>query len=290
MRSLTWFSRRGSKGGAKSKPRPRSGVRARLRSRWVRLTIGSVIAVAAFAGSGAYLWYGGHVERGLDRTVAFINQTALDLGLGIGKVEIRGVRHAGVKIVRVAVGAQTKTPIYSFDAAAARARLLEIGWIEWATVSRRFPNTIHVDIRERRPFALWQVNKKLRLIGRDGTMITAERLARFTELPLIVGKSANTRAAEIIDQLAPYPALGKRTKALTLVGERRWNIRFENGVDVRLPENDVGAALDRLADLQIRHSILDRKLRAIDLRLPDRLIVQLLGPIEKAAKTKGKNT
>ena len=194
------------------------------------------------------------------------------------------------KIVQNAVGARTKTPIFAFDTVAARARLLEIGWIEWATVRRHFPDTIYVDIRERRPFALWQHKKKLRLIGHEGSVITAERLARFADLPLIVGKGANIRAAEIIDQLAPFPALSGRAKALTLVGERRWNIRFDNGVDVRLPEKEVSEALERLATLQTRHAILDRKLRAIDLRLPDRLIVQLLGPIEKAAKTKGKNT
>ena len=51
-----------------------------------------------------------------------------------------------------------------------------------------------------------------------------------------------------------------------------------------------GAALERLAALQARHSILDRKLRAIDLRLPDRLIVQLLEPVRAGAGKRGKKT
>ena len=290
MRPLNWIFRRGSASGSKARPRARGGLRARLRSRWVRLTAGGVLALVMAGGGSAYLWYGGYVHRAIDVVGETVSQTALELGLGIAQVEIRGLRHARAVTVQKVLGAKSKTPIFAFDPAAARTRLLDLGWIEWATVSRRFPNTIYVDIRERQPFALWQYRKKLRLISRDGSVITTERLARFRDLPLVVGPGADARAAEIVDLLAPHAALDERIRAVTLVGERRWNLRFNNGVDVRLPEQDVHAALERLAALQEHYSILDRKLRAIDLRMPDRLIVQLLGPIKKTAKNKGKNT
>jgi cell division protein FtsQ len=41
-----------------------------------------------------------------------------------------------------------------------------------------------------------------------------------------------------------------------------------------LPEGHVTAALDRLIQLQREHAILDRPLAAIDLRLPDRLVMR----------------
>jgi len=290
MRPLNWLTRRGAARGGKTGPRARGGLRARSRLRWVRVAEASLLTAVAVGGGGAYLWHGGYIDRAIDSAGKTATRTALDLGLGIAQVEIRGLRHARAAAVQRVLGAKTKTPIFAFDPAAARTRLRDMGWIESATVSRRFPNTIYVDIRERQPFALWQHNKKLRLISRDGSVITTDRLGRFRDLPLIVGPGADTRAAEIVDLLMPYAALDQRIKAVTLVGERRWNLRFDNGVDVRLPEQDVHAALKRLAALQKRHSILDRKLRAIDLRMPDRLIVQLLGPVKKIAKTKGKNT
>ncbi len=62
--------------------------------------------------------------------------------------------------------------------------------------------------------------------------------------------------------------------AAVRVGERRWNLRLSNGADVLLPEGEEVAALDRLLQLQQDHAVLDRPLQAIDLRLPDRLVLR----------------
>ena len=58
------------------------------------------------------------------------------------------------------------------------------------------------------------------------------------------------------------------------VGERRWNLRLHSGVDVLLPEGQEAPALNRLAELHQRHALLDRPLVAIDMRLPDRLVLR----------------
>ncbi|MDA0261512.1 MAG: FtsQ-type POTRA domain-containing protein [Proteobacteria bacterium] len=288
---MTWFGRGSAAGTGKARrPRARTGLRARFRSRWFRRAAIGLLAVAVIGGSGGYLWFNGHIDRAQTAAAKYLEKTALDAGLGIAKVEIRGVRHASEEAIRRTLGAKTRTLIFNFDPTAARTRLLKSGWIAAATVGRQFPDTIYVDVREREPFALWQYEKKLRLISRDGSVITGEHLGRFTDLPLIVGRDANSHAAEFLDLLAPHADLGARFKSATLVGERRWNLRFDGGIDVRLPEEHPGVALERLAVLQQRHAILDRELRAIDLRLPDRLIVQLLEPPKKSAKDKGKST
>ncbi len=289
MRPLSWL-KRGSERGGKSRPRARGSGRVRRRSRWIRASLTLVAACALLGGGGIYLWYAGHVATAIEATTTAVDQAALDAGLGIARIEVRGLHYADIETVRGALNAKMQTPIYAFDPEAARRHLLEIGWIEWATVGRRWPNTVYVDIRERQPFALWQHNKRLQLIDRTGTVITGERLGRFNALPLIVGRGANNRAAEIVDLLSAKAAIAKRVTAVMLVSERRWNIRFDNGVEVRLPEQEASVAVERLAALQARHSILDRKLRAIDLRLPDRLIVQLLEPVQASARNKGKKT
>ena len=64
-------------------------------------------------------------------------------------------------------------------------------------------------------------------------------------------------------------------KAAVRVGERRWNLRLDNGVEVRLPEEGAEAALAELVRLAREQDILSRDIKAIDLRFPDRLIVKL---------------
>jgi cell division protein FtsQ len=69
--------------------------------------------------------------------------------------------------------------------------------------------------------------------------------------------------------------MGAFVRAAVLVGERRWNLRLKNGIDVQLPESDVAAGLERLVALDREKSLITRDIVAIDLRLPDRVTVRL---------------
>ena len=67
-----------------------------------------------------------------------------------------------------------------------------------------------------------------------------------------------------------------------LVGERRWNLYLAGGIDVRLPEDNVEAALADLTRLDRDEKLFSRDITAIDLRLPDRLTVRLSEDAAKA--------
>ncbi len=124
------------------------------------------------------------------------------------------------------------------------------------------------------PFAIWQNQGKFVLIDRSGHAVANENLAEFRQLPLVVGPGAPAAAAPLIDALTDRPELQKRVIAAVRIGERRWNLRLNNGADVMLPEGHEVAALDRLMQLQQEHALLDRPLAAIDMRLGDRLVVR----------------
>ena len=79
---------------------------------------------------------------------------------------------------------------------------------------------------------------------------------------MIVGDNAPERAESLFDLLAQQPKLKERVTAAVFVGKRRWNLRFDNGVDVKLPEENPGAAWSRI----------------IDLRLPDQVVLRRAHP------------
>lgn len=156
----------------------------------------------------------------------------------------------------------------------ARQRIESLSWVDQATVERRLPGTVVVFLKERRPFAIWQNQGKFALIDRNGQLVANQNLAEFHQLPLVVGAGAPVAAATLIDALTDRPELQKRVVAAVRVGERRWNLRLNNGADVMLPEGHEVEALDRLMDLQQQHALLDRPLVAIDMRLGDRLVLR----------------
>src|SRR6185312_7808388 len=125
---------------------------------------------------------------------------------------------------------------------------------------RRLPGKVVVVLQERRPFAIWQNQGKFALIDRAGQLVANQNVAEFRQLPLVVGPGAPTDAATLIDALTNRPELQRRVIAAVRGGERRWNLRLNNGADVMLPEGHEIQALDRLMQLQQEHALLDRPL------------------------------
>ena len=203
----------------------------------------------------------------------FGGATAL-AGLRITDVVIEGRANTPEPLLRAALGVSIGDPILGFSVEMARQRMETLSWVEHATVERRLPNTVVVFLQERRPFAIWQNQAKFVLIDRSGQVVANQNVAEFRQLPLVVGPGAPAAAAPLIDALTDRPDLQKRIVAAVRVGERRWNLRLNNGADVMLPEGHEVQAIDRLMQLQQQHALLDRPLAAIDMRLGDRLVLR----------------
>lgn len=203
----------------------------------------------------------------------FGNASAL-AGLRVTDVVIEGRANTPEPLLRAAIGVSKGDPILSFSVEQARQRIETLTWVEHATVERRLPGTVVVFLQERRPFAIWQNQGKFVLVDRAGQVVANQNVAEFRHLPLVVGAGAPSAAAPLLDALTDRPELQKRVIAAVRVGERRWNLRINNGADVMLPEGHEIQALDRLIKLQQEQALLDRPLTAIDMRLGDRLVVR----------------
>jgi cell division protein FtsQ len=179
-------------------------------------------------------------------------------------------------------GVNGRSSLLFLDAGAVRDRLKANPWIADATILKFYPNQLQIDVVERSAFALWQSNGKLSVIAEDGAVLESYVSRRFLTLPLVVGKGAETRARDFLALLARYPQFKAVTRAVIFVGERRWNLRTKDGLDIRLPENDVGHALAALSKLDKDEHLFSRDIVAIDMRLPDRLTVQLSDDAAKA--------
>jgi cell division protein FtsQ len=198
-------------------------------------------------------------------------------GLRLENLTVEGRDHTTPEDLRAALDVGRGTPILAIDVAEARTALEALPWVKAARVERQLPDTVHVVIQEREPFALWQRGSKYYLVDRDGTPIVPVPEAD-PSLRMIVGPDAPAHASVLFAEIDKVPELGNRVRTAVRVGARRWNLYFDSfasGIAVRLPENDIGQAWQRLAQLERDHQILERDLEFIDLRLPDRLIVRL---------------
>ena len=192
----------------------------------------------------------------------------------VQQVVVQGRANTPEPVLRAALGVIPGQPILAFSVADARARIETLAWVQHATVERRLPGTIVVQLEERRPFAIWQNQGHFALIDRAGQVVADQDIATFRQLPLVVGAGAPEHAAALLDALAAQPALQSRVTAAVRVGERRWNLVLSNGLNVFLPEGQAPAALARLMELQASQALLDHPLQIVDMRLPDRLVLR----------------
>ncbi len=203
----------------------------------------------------------------------------IGLALPITRIVVQGERLTSPHDVTEALGMSPGDPIMGFSIEEAERNVEALPFVETAIVQRHLPGTVVVELTERKPFAVWQDQGRFQLIDRTGTVVQNQGLngkdaQAFARLPLVVGAGAPPAAAALIDALDDNPAIRADVVAAVRVGQRRWNLTLRNGCDVLLPEAEAAAALRRLSAFEHDHKLLERPLVAIDMRLPDRLVLR----------------
>jgi cell division protein FtsQ len=248
----------------------------------------SGLAFCALCGAVFWLWHAGALAPLSARIDARLHGIGAENGLALDKVEVEGRDRQSKESILAALGVAQGMPVLDIDLTAAQARLENLPWVRSAEIERRMPDTLHIKIEERRPFAFWQKNGKLMLIDRDGMVIPVDNLTSYGPLIVLVGDDAPGNAVPLFDLLKTEPDLAARVRAGTRLGQRRWTLRFENGVEAALPETGAEAAWHRLAALEAASRVLERAISLIDLRLPDRVVLKAL-PAPAAAKSAPKD-
>lgn len=237
------------------------------------MTLVALTLIVIAAGYG--LVRGGYVENFTQGITTQTNALLGFAGFRVDEVTVQGRRYTDPETLIAALGVREGDPIFALDTNEARQRIEGIESIQQATVRRMLPDRVHIDIVERAPFAIWQNGGKLTVIDRDGHRITDRNLQAFAGLPFIVGEGAPIHASAIFDSVKSEPALFARVRAYVRVGDRRWNLRLDNGVDVKLPELGFEKTVQEIVTLDAKYRILTRDIESVDLRLPDEITVRL---------------
>jgi len=200
-----------------------------------------------------------------------------EAGFRVRSVDIQGIRRMDSKPVYQIAVDQKSMAMPLVDVADIRQRLLHYGWVKDARVSRRLPDTLVIDIVERKPAALWQDQAKLSLIDAEGVVLDRVPISAMPDLPLLIGAGANRQSRNLEALLNDVPTLAPQLESASWVGKRRWDLNFQSGETVALPEGQQAAkdALAKFARLDKSSGLLGRGIVRIDLRIPGKMVVRL---------------
>jgi cell division protein FtsQ len=214
-------------------------------------------------------------------------QAVGEAGLRVENIQINGLKRMDRMAIYSQVLDQNTRAMPLVDLAAVRERLLKYPWIKDARVSRRLPDKLLIDIVEREPGAVWQNHGQLMLIDPDGVPLQPVSREAMPDLPLVIGDGANSQEGARRVLMDSAPALKPLVRAATWVGNRRWDIIFDTGEKLQLPEGEEAAreALRTFAEKDGTYRLLGRGNLGFDMRDPDNLVVRRPAAIGAPAAT-----
>jgi cell division protein FtsQ len=237
-----------------------------------RITVWGITGVAVAGALGVATLFG----------VPGIIGTAVAEGIGragfrVEQVEVTGIKRADKMTVYNYTLDQKSQAMPLVDLDEVRGKLMTIGWVADARVSRRMPDTLVVQIIERKAAAVWQHQGQLMLIDGEGVLLEPVSAEAMPDLPLVIGDGAYAQQPAYQKLLDAAPALKPLVKAATWIGNRRWDLTFNTGERLALPEGEeaAGKALTKFAELDGADRLLGRGYLKFDMRDPTRLVVRM---------------
>jgi len=238
---------------------------------WKRIATWGIVGLVAIVGLGVASWFGLPAKAGVA-----VAEMVGDAGFRVEEIEVTGLKRMDRMTVYAKALDQQSRAMPLVDLAGVRQRLLNYSWIEDARVSRRLPNTLLIHIVEREPVAVWQNKGVLTLVDVHGVPLAPVSREAMPDLPLLIGEGANAQELARRKLMDSAPALKPLVRAATWMGNRRWDLVFDTGEKLQLPEGEdaAAAALVKFAELDGTERLLGKGLISFDMRDPDRLVIR----------------
>jgi cell division protein FtsQ len=159
----------------------------------------------------------------------------------------------------------------------------ELPWVDQVVVTRNMPDILNVSIVEYEPFAVWENNGEKFLTNKDGKLLPYEESEEFKNMIILSGENANLNARSLFNIFTSDPEFSRNVYSATWISNRRWDIRLESGIIIKLPQSNISDAWQHLIKIyNMTGSIIG--LQTIDLRIKDKVYLEYSDSVIKELK------
>ena len=134
---------------------------------------------------------------------------------------------------------------------------------------KNYPNKIEIEINKATYVGRIYKNERLYLIGSNGKFINNDA-NKMSDLPYFYGNFKREEFLEFLMAINKVELETKNISSFYFFPSGRWDIKFRNGLLLRLPNNDIPNILSKALLLKNDQNFKNSKL--IDLRIKDRII------------------
>lgn len=240
-----------------------------------------VFLAAILGGAVALAWFVASMAGVPAMASQQVAALSADAGFTVRTIELRGTERLNQdKVYQLALAQRRPMPMVDLEEL--RGELLKLSWVKDARVSRRLPDSLVIDIVERQPHAVLRKPDRHMLIDATGHELEPISQKNAQAWLIVGGPGAAGQVPALSALLETAPALSEKVDGAEWVGNRRWNLTFETGQVLALPEGskEASEALVEFARMEGMNQLLDGKAVAFDMRVKDRITMRIPGRSE----------
>ena len=241
----------------------------------ILLTLKRLLIPALLIWLIGWLWLGGvFAKTAVMAWDGFVDWSASQ-GLVVEDVIIDGRARTNLSDLKSAVNVAPNDALLSVNVDHIKRNIMDLPWVKSVVVARAYNGVVSIKLVERIPFVMWdRIGRGKVVVDRDGDVIKKIDIDDYDNLLIVRGVDAPINAANLMQMILIEDEVAPHIKGAEWIGDRRWDLITHQNTRIHLPEDDMGFALTRLAQLIIEKDILNQNLLSIDLRGEDRIIIE----------------
>ena len=192
------------------------------------------------------------------------------------EVVLLGVKHAQIVQTLPTIGVDKGVNIWEIDLQKVHDRIESLPWVRSVRLKRLLPSTLVIRVMEKVAVSMSKEDDQLVLLDEYGMVIKPLEANDTLIAPVIIPARGDEPAAKVVwltNLLAKHAWLrGRISEAVGLPGGR-WTLYTKRGVKLLFSKH-TDQEMELLKRLQEQYTILDRKIRQVELRIPGRVAVR----------------
>ncbi len=206
-----------------------------------------------------------------------VNKLIINLGFRLNYIQVSGNKTVSKDDIIKNVVLKDCDNLFCVNLKQSKNEIEKNNWIKSAQLKYSLPSKLLIVIEEEKPTFLLKENKNITLLNEDGKKIQDIKIISkdYKDLLILSGDGVENKILNLLNIFSVSTLISEDIKEATLVSSRRWSLKHSSNIIIELPEDNPSKAFYKIVELENKYGFLNERLKKIDLRISDRMIIQL---------------
>ena len=206
-----------------------------------------------------------------------VNKLIKNLGFELNLIQVSGNKTVSKDDIIQKVVFKNCDNLFCVNLKQSKNEIERNNWIRSAKLKYNLPSKLSIVIEEEKPKFLLKENKNITLLNLEGKKIQDIKIIPkdYKDLLILSGDGVEYKIFNLLNIFSVGTSISENIKEATLVSSRRWSLKHSSNIIIELPEDNPSKAFYKIVELENKYGFLNERLKKIDLRISDRMIIQL---------------